>query len=332
MRDPQSAIGAAWRMMLDNAGLSVGPQIVIDREKIEPADGLWELRPRKIWLSKVAIAKDERPFQVFEIAMHQQELAGIIQLAKQFIDDVTGITALAQGEQGQGVTKTAQGMALLMNSTNVVFRRIVKNFDDDLTVPNLRRIYDWNMQFSKKEEIKGDYDIDARGSSVLLVREMQAQNLMTLAVHFGGHPVYGVMLKHADMLRTIFRAHMLKADEHVLDDEAIAKVQKKMAEAQDAAASSAAAKGKTPEELELDRERMQLDAASNDADNATRRYIADKNYEATMAGLAEKLNMTAEQVRAKLFGQKMTIDHQERSMAVEAAVAARTGEHAGGAV
>jgi hypothetical protein len=330
MRHPAAAMTAGWRMMLDNAGLSVGPQIIIDREKIEPADGNWELKPRKIWFSKVAIPKDERPFQTFDVPMHQQEIAGIINLANQFISDVTGITPMVQGEQGAGVTKTAQGMAILMNSANVVFRRIVKNFDDDMTVPNIRRLYDWNMQFNETPEIKGDFEVDARGSSVLLVREMQAQNLMLLAMQFGGHPIYGVMLKHADMLRTIFRAHMLKADEHVHDDKKIEELQKQQAE--QAAQAAGAGQGMTPEEIALKEQEMEATVAIAEQDAATRRYVADKQFEAAQMRTAEDLNMQAEDIRTKLSAKHLDISSKERLAAVETAMAARTGEHAGGSI
>jgi hypothetical protein len=336
MRHPQKALGAAWRMMLDNGGLSVGPQIVIDKEKIEPMDGDWVLRPRKIWWANDGIPKDEHPFRTYNIEMHQAELAGIIALAKQHIDDETSMPQIAQGEQGSGVTKTAQGMAILMNSTNVVFRRVVKNFDDDMTVPNIRRLYDWNMQFSSKDEIKGDFQTDARGSSVLLVREMQAQNLMILAMQFGAHPVYGVMLKNPEVLRAIFRAHMLKASEYVLDDDAIEKAQAKLAEIQaqqqQAGQPQQAARGKTPEELQLMQHQIDAEVEIANQDAATRRYVADKNHEAAMTSLAEKLNMTTDELNAKLHMKAIETGSKERMFAGEAAMRMRTGVSAGGSV
>jgi hypothetical protein len=48
----QRVLNASVRAMMDNAGLSSGPQIVIDGDVIEPADGngnSYELTPRKVW-------------------------------------------------------------------------------------------------------------------------------------------------------------------------------------------------------------------------------------------------------------------------------------------
>ena len=162
MRDPQKAMASAWRIMLDNAGLSSGPQIVINDQVIEPQNGVWALEPRKIWLRKSGAPKNEKPFEFFEIESHLDELTALIELCKKNVDEETSLPVITQGEQGAHITKTAQGMSLLMNSANIVFRRIVKNWDDDLTTPSIRRMYDFLMQFSKKENIKGDYEVDAR--------------------------------------------------------------------------------------------------------------------------------------------------------------------------
>ena len=107
----------------------------------------------------------------------QAELANIIEIALRFIDDETLMPKIAQGEQGSTPTNTVGGLSILMNAANVVFRRIIKNFDDDMTVPNIRRLYDWNMQYSEKAEIKGDSKVRALGISALVELEGQAQKL-----------------------------------------------------------------------------------------------------------------------------------------------------------
>ena len=52
MSDSQKSMNGAWRMALDNAALSVGPQIFIDRDVVEPANRSWTLTPRKVWYKK----------------------------------------------------------------------------------------------------------------------------------------------------------------------------------------------------------------------------------------------------------------------------------------
>lgn len=327
MRDPQKSLNAGWRAMMDNAGLASGPQIIIAQGLVEPVDGDYTIRPRKVWLAKEGIPAQNRAFATFDIPMRQIELANIIELSKQQIDDMTSMPAVAQGEQGAGVTKTAQGMALLMNSANVVFRRIVKNFDDDVTTPNIRRFYDWNMQFSEEESIKGDYDVDARGSSVLLVREMQAQNLFAIALQLGGHPIYGPMLKNKAVLKKLFQAHMIPSDEVLLtDDEIEANLSAATAESEAIKAQAEAQKA----ESEYRMAALEKDIAVTNMETDTRLKIEAIRRDTEMLKLAQQGNYSLDQIAAKIQIEREKIDSKERIAAAEAVMTAQVGPGGGG--
>jgi hypothetical protein len=326
MRDPQKALNAGWRMMMDNAGLSTGPQIVIATDMVEPADGDYVLRPRKIWKAIKPLTDGQRAFQTFEIDMHQAELANIIQISKNLIDEMTAMPQIAQGEQGS-TTKTVQGMSLLMNSANVVFRRIVKNFDDDVTAPNIRRFYDWNMQFNPKEEIKGDYDVDARGSSVLLVREMQAQNLMVIAIQLGAHPVYGPMLKNKGVLRKLFQAQMIPAEEVMLSDEEIDAV---MANAAAQAQAQAQGADQSQAIAEMEMARLEAEIEMKNLEWGTKLEVAKLNRETALITMAEKMNMKLDELEARLVDKEADRTHKEKLIAVETAMTQQIGPTGGG--
>lgn len=313
MRDSQSAVSAAWRIMMDNAGLSSGPQIVIDDDVVEPADpdDDYTLQPRKVWKKKAGSSPSARPFEVFDIPMHQAELANIIMLARENSDDETGITELTQGEQGAQTTRTAQGMSMLMNATNIIFRRIVRNFDDDMTVPNIRRMYDFLMQFSPKDHIKGDYQVDARGSSVLLVREMQSANLMAFLQNFGAGTVYEPFLKGRGVpaLRKLVQTMMIPTTELVKSDTEIAEDE------------AEAAKNAPP----VDPEVMKLEMQGNLQE---RRIEADFELkmlerETRLIELAEKHGLEIEKLRAMLDDHQRERQHKERIFASEAAMEQR---------
>ncbi|MBE0585864.1 MAG: hypothetical protein IH612_19145, partial [Desulfofustis sp.] len=91
MRNPQEIVNSSWRMLLDNAGLSVGGQVIVNDQILEPVavNGKieWELTPLKLWRIKDKKARPEDAFKVFEFPNHQQELAAIFQLARQLADD-----------------------------------------------------------------------------------------------------------------------------------------------------------------------------------------------------------------------------------------------------
>lgn len=215
-RAPQKIINGSFRMMMDNSGLSTGPQIVVDRELVEPADGKWGLGPRKIWHKKKKDAPISNAFAAFNIDSHQAELSNIYTMGRQLMDEESSLPVIAQGEQG-GYTQTASGMSLLMNSANIVLRRSVKNFDDDVTRTLIRRFYDWNMQNNPKPEIKGDFRVDARGSSHLLVKETQARNAVAL-INLALSPALAPLTDVDKAYRTVIKSMQHNPEDWMADE------------------------------------------------------------------------------------------------------------------
>jgi len=170
------------RNLMDNSGLTSGPQIVLRRGAITPADGRWALTPRKMWYaSEDSDVQDVRTaFQVFDIPARQAELERVVQFALKMAEDVTGMPAMLQG-QATHAPDTVGGMQLLNNNASSVMRRLARLFDDRVTEPHVRRYYQWLlMDPSVPDEEKGDYTIDARGSSALVERDIQNQSIMQM--------------------------------------------------------------------------------------------------------------------------------------------------------
>lgn len=315
MRDSQKALNGGWRMMMDNAGLSTGPQVVINQKLIEPADGVWELAPRKVWQLKDANMPVANAFGSFSVDSRQSELMNIVSAAKQFADDETNLPLVAQGESGVHQTQTANGMSMLMNASNVVFRRVVKNFDDDFTTPNVRRSYDWNMQFNVKDEVKGDFSVDARGSSVLLVREVQSQNLMAITTNWTGHPVLGPLCKPIQLARKTLQSLMLAADEVLKTDEEIESEAKEAAEA--------AKNGAGQQDPEMMKVQAQMQMIQIELQG--KKELAMLDRETKLIQLAETRNMQIEDLRNKLDLKQIDVGSKERTFAAEVAVKQQQG-------
>jgi hypothetical protein len=315
MSDQQAAMNGAWRMMMDNSGLSAAPQIELDPNVVEPVDGKWELKAGKIWKRLNTAPAGAVGVNAVHIPNNQTELINIIELTKRFIDDETSVSSVAKGEQGTHTTTTASGMAMLMNATNTMFRRFLKNFDDDNTVPNIRRAYHWLMQFSDRQEIKGDFNVNARGSSVLLVRELQSQNLMVLA-QMTAHPTVGVLLKSAPLMRKLAQAMMISANDIILTDEEI-KV----------AAEKRAGDEQPPEEQNDDAIKAQiaqLDAQTKmqvaQLDSQTKLQIAQMNAQNTQMKAQGDMQIKQEEAISKQQLQTQIDDTKARLMAAEIAV------------
>lgn len=315
MRDSQAAVNGAWRMMMDNGGLAVGPQIVIDNDMVKPADDDYALRPMKVWLKSTSsltkqVPDSYKPFESFNVTANQSQLQAIIALARDFADEETSMPQIAAGGMDSSITKTTGGMSMLMNSANVIFRRVVKNFDDCISSPNIRRIYDWNMQFNQREDIKGNYAIDARGSSVLLVKEMQTQTLMSALQNFAAHPVIGPGLKTFSLVRKLFAAQMIRADDAVKSDDQIQAEAAQRELAAQQAAQTQQKGGKTQAEL-------QAEITINQQNNQTKITVAEIEQKTALITLAQQHNMSLDQLQTELQINQNDINHRERMFAAE---------------
>ena len=231
MRAQQKVLNAAWRQMMDNAGVSSGPQIVVKPNTIQPADKQWQLSARKIWYATDDVDDVSKAFATFEFDSHQGELANIIKMAMELADQETGVPTIMQGEQG-AAPDTVGGMQMLMNSANVVLRRLVKQFDDMVTRPHIRRYYDFNMMYNENEEVKGDFSIDARGSSALLVRDVQNQAFLNLLAA-ATNPVFGMYIDAQKLFEKALQAQHIDPAEVFKSEDELEKLKEMQAQGQE---------------------------------------------------------------------------------------------------
>lgn len=323
MRNPQNAANSAWRLILENGGLTFGPQIVIDDEAIEPADNSYDLRGRKVWRKTDSSVPMADAFRVFNIDSRQTELQNIYNMAQQMADIETSLPTMVQNDAAPPVNQTATGVTLWMNSANADLRRAVRNWDDNVTVKTIGRFYDWNMQFNENEDIKGDYEVDARGSSTLLVKEIQAQNLMQLS-QLASNPMFAPLFKHANLLRNVVQSMQIPSDDIIKTEEDLKK------EAADKKEQGAESPSKEQidlqkaqlnykmhtEKMAMETQKMQLDAE-----------VASIEQETTLMKFAEEKNFDWQVLQAKLESEreKRAVDRQKFVDEVNLKMAAGSG-------
>jgi len=179
VRTSQRMINAACRNLMDNAGIAAGPQIVMNDAGIYPADDNWEITPFKIWRmnGEADIQEVAHAFMTFEFPTRQQELQAIIQLALDFAERSTSMPLILQGQQG-AATETVGGMQILNQNASSVLRRIAKISDDHVIEPHILRYYEWLMVYGEDDSAKGDYTVDALGSTSFYERDAQNQAIM----------------------------------------------------------------------------------------------------------------------------------------------------------
>jgi len=224
----QRVVNSAWRQVMDNGRTSLGGQIVMKKGLIIPQNGSYEITPNKIWLAKDDLEDVRQSFSVFEFNSHLQELLSIAQAAMAFADTESSMPQIMGGEQGSA-PETVGGMVMLYNNANAVLRQRVKLYDDNVTRPHIGRYYDWKMANDPDPAIKGDYEVDARGSTALIERDIQNQALLNLA-NITNNPRYIPHLKERAELQAILKAFKVNPDELMKTEDQVAQDQQAMAE------------------------------------------------------------------------------------------------------
>lgn len=192
IRDQQRVVNETYKMLLDNAGISAGPQVVVDTTLIKPADGGMACTPWKVWYSTEFGADVTKAIQFFIPDNAYDGLAKLLAQAAQFADDESSIQSLIGGGIGtpQAQDNSATGLMIMnQNATAPLFFK-AEEWDDNITYPIIEDMYDWEMQYNPKEEIKGSYEIDVRTSTSYLRGQIEQQKLERLSQEIAsGSPI-----------------------------------------------------------------------------------------------------------------------------------------------
>jgi DNA-binding transcriptional MerR regulator len=316
MRYAQRSLNAAWRQMQDNAGVSHGPQIVINRRLIEPHNKDWTITGMKLWQVKAEASIEDvsKAFQVFQINSNQPQLESIINLCLKFIDDETAVPMLAQGEKGTAPDKVGI-VSMLMNASNVVLKRLARNWDAKVTNPQIRRYYDFNMQYSEKPDIKGEYNVHALGSTNLVVRDQQKQDIQNLMA-MSQQPPYDKFVNPKKVMEIAWKMSsvpdVLYTDNELKEMEAqAAKTQPPMDPVIEVAKIRAEA-AVAAEKVEAESERVNQELRMEEAKRNDEReiYKMELMRDLEMLKQANAQGMQLAEIKAQLAGKVMDIKAQ----------------------
>lgn len=298
LRDLQEGANSTYRAAMDNMGLSVGPQGVVNSAKIRPMNGNWQIEPNKLWDVTDPSMPVGNAMAFIGIDSRVDELLGLFNTIKSLADEIGGPMLAMQGQDAPKLAQAgATGMSIAYNAASVWMRRAVKLWDDGITTPLLTRFVDWNMQYNDDPNIKGDLNVIARGTSALLQAEGQVARLQTLMqlAQQAGVPIRKVV----NILRSMALSMRLDPDDLLPSDEEVAQMEAERAQ-----------QGPPPNP-ELERiEIRKAELQNNEAERAFRLSLQRENNEMRMMELAERNNLTAEQARARfsLDAEKMTAE------------------------
>jgi hypothetical protein len=292
VRTAQRMLNAAVRAEMDNGALCSGPLYAIRKGWIVAIDGNnATLTPRKgFYMTEQAPpqAKIQDAISFTNIQSAVAELERLIDRAMRFAEDSTGLPMLMQGQQGEATT-TATGMTILNNNGSTVLRRIARTFDDHITEPHIRRYYFWLMARPGNDDAKGDFQIDARGSTYLVDRDLQAQTLNQLYPLFAQHPD----IHPGRLAEEVAQANRLNFKRIMLTDaEKAAKAQQPPPKAPQV--EVAEIRSKSAEKIAADKLKMEVGKLQSE-------------FERGLAELEQKGHISADNIKAMLAAKVMDL-------------------------
>jgi hypothetical protein len=216
--DTQMLANSANRAMIDNAAITVGPQAEVNVDLLDPSEDPRDIYPMKVWLRSGRGAEGQnRAVNFFSPPNHTQHLLNMVETFRTWNDEVTGIPSYMHGDSDvSGAGKTASGLSMLMSAANLTLKDAVENFDQGITVPFLKEMYSWNMKYTDDDDIKGDYEVKATGSTSLVAKEVRInnlQNFLNLTANEGDQN----LIDRRQMLETMLKE--MELPEHLLRPE-----------------------------------------------------------------------------------------------------------------
>lgn len=191
VRDCQDMCNSAARALANNLGISSGPQVQINVDRMPAGENLTEMYPWKIWqVTADPMGSSARAIDFFQPSSNAHELMTVFQRFSEMADEYSGIprymTGLGGGEGGAG--RTASGMSMMIGNASKQIKQLLSSIDLHVISPAIERTYQWLMQYDPESMLKGDLKIVARGALSLVTKEA-AQVRRNEFLQFTGNPI-----------------------------------------------------------------------------------------------------------------------------------------------
>lgn len=173
IEDLQGVCNAAARALVNNMGISSGPQVEVNLERIPANEDITQLSPWKIWqTTNDPLGSSAPAIRFTQPDSRAQELMAVYEKFSRLADDHSGIPAYVYGDLNvQGAGRTSSGLSMLMGAAGKGIRQVVMHTDTDVVKPIVLRQFVYNMRYDEDESIKGDVEVIAKGAINLAVKE-----------------------------------------------------------------------------------------------------------------------------------------------------------------
>lgn len=344
MEHQQRVVIAAWRQIMDHARTVSGNQIVYKRKQIIPVNGQKVITPDKLWEATDDVEDVSKAFSAIQFTSRIPDLMAIAKAAMEFVDHETSMPQLLAGAQGSA-PETVGGMIMLFQTASTVLRMRMKRYDDCVTRPLIARFYDYYMANDPDMSIKGDFEVDARGATALLERDITNQAALNLA-NITSNPRYQPFLDPEKELDTILKALKMQPKDLKLSADKIAQnknnppeappdprivaaqltLEGKKLDMQDREAQRQADQQRDMAENQIKQQQLQYNQAREQADWELQTSKMTIDRDSTLLKIDQQAQQSREALAAKRELELLSLDTKRQLFNAEADLKLRTGQ------
>lgn len=178
------------RALANNLGISSGPQVGVNIDRIAAGEDVSQMFPWKIWqFNNDPMGSSAPPLSFFQPQSNAAELMGVYETFSRMADEYSGVPRYMTGTEGTpGAGRTASGLSMMVGNASKVIKSLVGSLDIRIITPLLRQLFDWKMQHDPEFKYRGDLQIVPRGALSLQVKESANQARMQF-LQATGNPV-----------------------------------------------------------------------------------------------------------------------------------------------
>ena len=208
IRDSQKLVNSLTRLMVDNKALSGNGMFAIQKEQLDTRatkDGL-KVYPGKTFFVKGDVRQAIMPLSFPDVT---GGLEVAIDRFERWADEESGIPKYSQGEAANSyLNKTASGMAMIINQSNIYLKATIRNIDEFWIKPLVKAFNALNeVDGSYPNEINFPLDVVALGVDSLMEKGIKFENAMQLFQ----------VAKETDLLPYINKTNALRLVSDLLD-------------------------------------------------------------------------------------------------------------------
>lgn len=177
-RDTQDVCNAAARALVNNMGISSGPQVVYNVDRLPAGENITQMYPWKVWQATDGqnTGSTQKMMEFFQPNSNSAELMKVFDHFAALADEYTGIPRYMTGDSPTGgAGRTASGMSMLMSNAGKSIKQVIAGIDLNVMEKAINRLYYYNMRYGDDPDLKGDVNIVAQGAEALMAQEQTQQ-------------------------------------------------------------------------------------------------------------------------------------------------------------